>query len=946
MAKLKLQKNIVIGVGTIILAFVSLYWSLGTNETKEAIVQERTPSNNPLEDSIELFVGGVYKTGVDVLTVPFELVKNFIIRSKIKDFVKDLPIEKPIKKRIIKRINKKDFVDEVVPFLLTLRDQYTAPEKSEHLKFENYISKAYGATNWPAGFEHSLFQFQSAKKEIAAAGDDESAGKGFKFDKNIIAKLVEVYDLLFIQTDISPLKGDVEITPQLLVKMKVIIEGLLRHFLAQMDPESEIAKGINGVIATDDRLETVTISLIQAVNWMAKKNFKMFAQKAYRARDLRVWLHDELNKNAGGQLFNYMRYALRERRYGFQVAVDGLQGQLMESLSQQHADDPFIKQIYWDTDKTNFIKPQARKVSEPAGQQIQFLEALQKKPYNDKRYLPFFRELYTDSINTIAMQGVSTTPTISVRNLPIIKTGTDVVGPTGGTGIPNFHFVDREIDRAYYFFGNDALQLESLAQTAGMKTMFTRLTGFTNLNCNAQYDDLAHKSYDALLNLGLGEKIRDFGDRLCYLELKRRLKTEIELRSIRRDILEYEKKLKSGWKASIWLAKKRMRQQLNKLAALEDEGLPQYVLYYNPWPDHFAHFKGPFSDEIIGVTGELNRLDYWLNLFSQVYKNAGVYDRTMFAMAGDHGLTPVFYLVNPEIEIFDAMKERGINVIVEKISSDEGEGPKMNNPLNPPSVKNKDVVIASTAGGNYMFDFFIDHNSKWKTQPVYKDLTSLRLLSGATVNMIDEIINPLSETIDYLVVRESLSNFASATVRVIGVRAGKKQTTLIYRRGNKIFVKGNISLLGLDEKSRYKTLPDTKNQETLFVKCIENAVQINLGSWCTENEWRELSLGTEKPDAVVQLARIYDSDRAGTINLFPKQGYGYNSKVPGRHAGEHFHEKDAFVGFWGGSVKSAKRIASCVNGSLAPQLYEHLTGRAATRWQDGCGFERCLGAAP
>lgn len=73
-----------------------------------------------------------------------------------------------------------------------------------------------------------------------------------------------------------------------------------------------------------------------------------------------------------------------------------------------------------------------------------------EKGYQDPNYLPFFSQLYQKYEKSIVNVGISSTPTISVRNLPIIKTGAKVSGK-GGTGIPNFHFVDRQDDRAYYF---------------------------------------------------------------------------------------------------------------------------------------------------------------------------------------------------------------------------------------------------------------------------------------------------------------------------------------------------------------------------------------------------------------------------------------------------------------------------------------------------------------
>ncbi len=110
-------------------------------------------------------------------------------------------------------------------------------------------------------------------------------------------------------------------------------------------------------------------------------------------------------------------------------------------------------------------------------------------------------------------------------------------------------------------------------------------------------------------------------------------------------------------------------------------------------------------------------------------------------------------------------------------------------------------------------------------------------------------------------------------------------------------------------------------------------------TWCSSVEWTSLTQPTPRPDSVNQLANIYLEDRAGTVNLFPKAGIGYNTKVPGRHAGEDYLEKDAFIGFWGAPIgDKSQQLKIEANGSLAPTLFEYLTGEPVVEGENGWGF--------
>jgi hypothetical protein len=611
--------------------------------------------------------------------------------------------------------------------------------------------------------------------------------------------------------------------------------------------------------------------------------------------------------------------------------------------------------------------PKAKSLRASGPQQIDFLTHLSRSDFAHPHYLPFFKALQEDPQAAWVPVGISTTPTISVRNIPVALSGAPVAGPQS-TGLPNFHFVDRGYEkdgetrgRAYYFYGSDAVELVSLTQEAGMQTLPARLPHLSSLSCTAQYDEAAHFGIDALLNLGLGERVRDFGDRLCAAELERRARTERDLRERRRELLALREDVTrrhAWWKA--WsrfgqsAERKLAERWVAEIARDEQRSMPELLLYYNPWPDHFAHFEGPFADEIISPSGELNRLDYWLSRIRKAYEDAGVLSRSVFGIAGDHGLTPVYHLLNPEVEIFDALREEGHEFRVEKISSDEGEGPKLTNPFDPPSMKGIDVVVASTAGGNYMLDLFKDQGEAFTSQPLASDLRAIRpmgaLATTEPVDLLEELTRRLSDSLDYLAVRESACSPERCSVRIMR-NSGEPAVGTIHRRGRRIhYSYVGHDLLDTDDLSPYEALGEAQRAEhaALRVRCVGAALNLT-DTWCNESEWRRLTSFTPRPDSVVQLAHLYDSDRAGTINLFPRDGVGYNSQVPGRHAGESFHEKNAFVALWGEPLvprTQQPERRSAVNGAVPMAVYEWLGETTPIQGRDGWGYAGLAGVVP
>ncbi len=862
------------------------------------------------------------------------------LRTGVRYYVAGMDLPADVKRRLLARINSHEFIDQLIPFVIWARDLYTPSERDSENSFDQYLRTHFAPRDGVPGIEHTMFQWTPPKPEKKPAGQAPLGSL-------ITRYALTLYDAIYLrQAGPAPrttIEDPVDQMPSKSPETVATVTGIMREILELLSRnfggEHGSAEIIAHLLEDPVRMEALAYSIIEFLHQAVSRNYKMFDDQTTRAEEARKWMPAELNRPAGGRLWDFLEYSLKQKRYGVHWVVDGLQGRLVEALAAGDRNDPFIRRIVQEHENAERVKPATQPTRPMPEQRIEFLKSFGRRGYRRAGYLDTFKKLYSRHEKGIARFGVSTTPTISIRNVPIASTGAPAAGE-GSTGLPNFHYVDRNEDRAYYFFGNDAVLLDAITAGNGMKTLAERLNGRDTLDCMGQFTAGFRFTIDAFANIAIGEKKRDFGEILCLRELRKRSDNELRLRELRRKLLEKKDRLGPGaTRGLLWGYHMRKAYALiREISELEHEGMPDYLLYYFPWPDHFAHFKGPFSDEIISPSGELNRLDYWLKRVEDEYQRAGVADRTLYGMAGDHGMGQVFHALNPEVEVFEKLRESGTEFRVRKISSDEGEGPKLNHPIRPVSNKGYDVIVASTAGGNYMMDFFKDQGDGWRVQPLYEDLTHLRTIAGRELDIIETMRAMLSESLEYLVVRERTSTVERASIRLVATCDGRRADSFIEREGGRIRLDDSAGLLGVARLNPYvrePAAPQLEGYRAALRKCVSEARAGEPSSWCTEDEWRWLTSFTESPDSVVQLAHIYDSDLPGTVNLFPKAGLGYNTKVPGRHAGETFHEKDAFVGFWGAPVAPPERIQTAVNGSVPVVVYEFLTGEKVAAPRNG-----------
>jgi len=889
---------------------------------------------------VEVVATDIYHGADWTARLPVELVKDWLVQAGLSFWVGHLDVPDDVKQRVRARIRSTEFVDASVPFFLYLKEIYTAPYGGGG--FEEHARKHFAAQRDVAGMEHSLFRFDALNASdppgAEAEASEGSLGALSLSRPEVIADLVRLYDALFLQTTAHPFESGVDRDPETTERTVSIVREMLERF---NDHAEEPPEFVAKLLADEYQLEALAVAISDLLRSFTNKAYRRFARRAVRASQLEDWMATEFSKANAGVLSSYLQQANESRRHAVLIVVDGLQGALVESLASGQPGHPFVQRILEDSRTADDQRPRKEAHQEVPPTAHAFLDAFSTTEYTDGHYLPFFRRLYADQAVGVARVGTATTPTLSVRNIPIALTGAPVTG-SHSTGLVNFQFLDRAKDRSYYFYGSDVLLLDTLTAESGLKTLPGRLEHMSSMSANAYYDTEAHFALDGLINLVVGDRRRDFGDRLFTAELEKRIENEKQLRKLRTRLLAVvEDAVKLSW----WrpLARgahlRRAQQLIHSLARLEDLGMPQLLIYDNPWPDHFAHYKGPFSDEILSPTGELNRLDYWLTQLDRLYRKAGVHDRTLFAMAGDHGLAPARFLVDVDEVVFRALAADGFDLRVSKNSADEGEPPRLTHARRPPSMRNYDVVVSATAGGNYTMDFFKDQGEGWEQQPLHADLVHLETLAGKQLDVVEEVRTRLASSLEYLVVREERCGLQGGKVRLVATRDGRRVDEFITRRGDSILYAATADLLETKTRSPYLAAPSSAREarQKELLDRAARAKETDVSTWLTKAEWQELCARTPKPDAVVQLAHLCDSDLVSTLNLFPKPLIAYNSVVPGRHGGEHFHDRNAFVGLWGAPVRRHQRLETARIGSLAPTVFQYLTAKTIVPGTDGWG---------
>lgn len=745
--------------------------------------------------------------------------------------------------------------------------------------------------------------------------------------------------------------------------------------LSRDTAKNEYQAMLEELLRDDKRLGEFVEFLTDFIRQQSDGWLQSFVEREERKRARMAWVEERIAGNRYFEIADWAR-SRAERRLAVHVAVDGLQGKLLEGLvrlssgDRESAGARYVAELV-RRELDEAAKAPRRDAKLPTALGKFVVELVEKAPVR-REYLENFKKYVfaPDAAAVVVNVATVDTPSISVRNLPIVKSGHGVAGPYG-TGIPNFSYLDRQTGRGWYFWGSDVLHLQRIFgnreeeiargqrrnEGPGARTLFERLWRYNTVSAMATMDGGALEKMGAEVGMAVGELQRNYMEKVLIARIRERARMERELNERRRWLVEH-RRLSRSFLGSLLFDSVTLRtfhEYARFVTEHEDEGLPDYLLWYNPWPDHFAHGKGPYSDAIIGDEGEYDRLDFYFGKLVAAYEsvptvdgNANYTARTLFGVTSDHGLLYTPRLVSTDQRLFDAMRAEGIRVTYQKLTHDEGGLPAIHGRDSVKPTRPFDAVVGSTAGGSYVIDLFEGaglrgDDAAWRRHPDYHALRKHTLLSGQAVDWVERLKRHLRGAMDVALVREygprAGERWPAEVESVVRIITAERGEARVYR------VRGQRR--GGNTEARYRYRYEVMGAQDPLD--LENSVQeylaraggrpvaeiraairgcISAAEGCEDREWSELLSYTSRLDVVYQYSHLYDSERAGTINIFAAPGVGMNSEVVGRHAGESFAEKNGTQVYFGAGLRRGS-IQTARNGSLPVTLYHWFVGDAA-----------------
>ncbi len=308
----------------------------------------------------------------------------------------------------------------------------------------------------------------------------------------------------------------------------------------------------------------------------------------------------------------------------------------------------------------------------------------------------------------------------------------------------------------------------------------------------------------------------------------------------------------------VWWAKGGEWEQFDAKAAdlveeLYERQLLRFTFVWMPGIDHLAHFEGPTSERVrealVNVDNQVGRIVY-------VLEKHDIYDKTLIALASDHGLRDNQNHINlappPGANTPGYLEFLGLDVKPELSAGGDWT-----------SVYRYNAVVA--VSGNAFAHVYVCNKKapgifpaahSWKKPLCYEELKKFPMdRSRKEIDLIEELLDKKGVGF-VLCLDQSGRNFVFSS-------SGQSAIEIDFEGYKYSVVKG-------DDPLGYADVPDT-------------AVLMDDG-YHSGDQWLKASCVSAYPDAIVQITQLFKSHRCGDMVVLGARGYDLMDEG---HIGSH-----------------------------------------------------------
>lgn len=275
--------------------------------------------------------------------------------------------------------------------------------------------------------------------------------------------------------------------------------------------------------------------------------------------------------------------------------------------------------------------------------------------------------------------------------------------------------------------------------------------------------------------------------------------------------------------------------KLNKVFSQSLPKIPRYTLVGFYGTDFYGHHTGPGSEEVQFV---LKQFDQLFQTFMEKLKSQKILDRTYLIVTSDHGM----HATGKQLKLTEHLWQEGI--------------------------RKRDKIYVSNRGVSSTF-IYVAGEEGWKELPNLHYLRNFPGEKGA-IDLIDTLLK--TEGVEWIALRDDFDR----------VR--------IYQPNGE----GVITQLTIGEKNFYSYLYQG-NDPLGFAK--DPGLQPFLdGKPYSAEFWFKNTVGTNRPNAVVELSHLFKDPRAGDILVVAEQTYGFRKAKAGTHGS--LNRDDMVIPLW------------------------------------------------